>query len=392
MLFRLFKPTSALGQKGLLGLSAIWLVVGCGSKFNANPSAGGQGGEGLSTDNAGAAGEAPNGGSDSGGSSSGGVGGSGGASAGMGGSAGTGGKPATGCNCAAGSYCPEGTKTCSLCSQFSQLDFAAPEKLATISQSQAGNERFPRAASAGTDLFYRAGAEGKPSIWYAATPISGVGRALFAALGADSGPLFSPNFSPPQNFFFDRVNAMTGMRQIMYGTWANGVLSDTPKVAPAPINGDTGDYSVAIAADVHRAYWMRGSAKAADLVWAAFGSNATMPAVLDLEVQVGVGKKCARLGDDATPWVNAAGTLLLFRSESMDDTCQPNDSGAYDLFATPLGKDGMPLTPGTPLSNLNNTGGTSNETDASLSEDSCTIYFASDGGKGDFDLYRAARN
>jgi hypothetical protein len=76
----------------------------------------------------------------------------------------------------------------------------------------------------------------------------------------------------------------------------------------------------------------------------------------------------------------------------MDDTCQPNDSGAYDLFASPLGKDGLPLTPGTPLSNLNNTGGMSNETDASLSQDSCTIYFASDSGKGDFDLYRAARN
>jgi hypothetical protein len=272
------------------------------------------------------------------------------------------------------------------------LDFAAPEKLAAISQSQAGNERFPRAASAGTDLFYRAGQDAKPSIWYAATPISGIGRALFAALGADSGPLFAPSFSPPQNFFFDRVNSTTGLRQIMYGTWANGVLSDTPKAAPAPINGDTGDFSVAIAAEVHRAYWMRAGDKGADLVWAAFGSNATMPAVLSLDVQVGVGKKCARLGDDATPWVNAAGTLLLFRSESMDDTCQASDSGAYDLFASPLGKDGLPLTPGTPLSNLNNTGGMSNETDASLSQDSCTIYFASDSGTGDFDLYRAARN
>jgi hypothetical protein len=215
---------------------------------------------------------------------------------------------------------------------------------------------------------------------------------LFAALGADSGPLFAPNFSPPQNFFFDRVNATTGIRQIMYATWANGVLSDTPKAAPAPINAGTGDFSVAIAADVHRAYWMRARDKGADLVWATFGSSATMPAVLNLDVQVGVGKKCASLGDDATPWVNAAGTLLLFRSQSMDDTCQPNDSGAFDLFATPLGKDGLPLTPGTPLSNLNNTGGMSNETDASLSQDSCTIYFASDGGKGEFDLYRAARN
>ncbi|HEX3854948.1 MAG TPA: hypothetical protein VHW01_28495 [Polyangiaceae bacterium] len=377
MLSRSFKPNNALGRGGRLGLGAVWLVLGCGSKFSANPSA------------------------DSGGSSSGS--GGGGASAGTGGtagtpgtagtagSAGTGGKPATGCSCAAGSYCPEGTKTCSPCNDFSVLNFAAPEKLAAVSQSAAGNERFPRAASAGTDLFYRAGLDGKPSIWYAATPSSGVGRALFAALGADSGPLFAPNFSPPQNFFFDRVNAMTGVREIMYATWANGVLSDTPKPAITTINGGTGDFSVAIAADVRRAYWMRTSAKGADLVWAMFGSNATMPAVLNLDVQVSVGKKCARLGDDATPWVNAAGTLLLFRSESMDDSCQPSDSDAFDLFATPLGKDGLPLTPGTPLANLNSVG-MSSETDPSLSQDSCTIYFASDGGKGDFDLYRAARN
>jgi hypothetical protein len=390
MLFRLFKPNNQLGRGSLLGLSALWLVVGCGSKFSA--SAGGQGGEGLSTDTSGAAGELSSAGGENGGSPGGG-GDENGGSADTGGSAGTGGKPATSCDCAAGSYCQDGTKVCRMCSDFSVLSFAAPDKLAAISQSQAGNERFPRAASAGTDLFYRAGLDGKPSIWYAATPVSGIGRALFAAIGSDSGPLFAPNFSPPQNFFFDRVDSTTGLRQIMYGTWANGVLSDTPKAAPAPINGATGDFSVAIAADVHRAYWMRARDKTTfDLVWGTFGTNAIMPAVLNLEVQVGAGKQCARLGDDATPWVNAAGTLLLFRSESMDDACQPNDSGAYDLFASPLGKDGLPLTPGTPLSNLNNTGGMSNETDASLSQDSCTVYFASDGGKGDFDLYRAARN
>ncbi|HEY1537114.1 MAG TPA: hypothetical protein VGF76_24005, partial [Polyangiaceae bacterium] len=287
MLFCLLKPNNQLRRGGLLGLSTVLLALGCGSKFTANAGPSGQGGEGLSTDTGGAAGETPSeGGSANGGSSAGGVSGaSGGANAGTGGS---GGKPATGCNCAVGSYCQDGTKVCRMCSDFSVLDFAAPEKLAAISQSPAGNERFPRAASAGTDLFYRAGLDGKPSIWYAPTPVSGVGRALFAAIGTDSGPLFAPNFSPPQNFFFDRVNATTGLRQIMFGTWANNLLSD-PKAAPAPINGTTGDFSVAIAADVHRAYWMRARDKGADLVWATFGTNATMPAVLSLEVQVGAG-------------------------------------------------------------------------------------------------------
>ena len=45
----------------------------------------------------------------------------------------------------------------------------------------------------------------------------------------------------------------------------------------------------------------------------------------------------------------------------------------------------------TALASLNNTGGMSSETDPSLSPDACTIYFASDNGTGDFDLYKAPR-
>jgi hypothetical protein len=118
----------------------------------------------------------------------------------------------------------------------------------------------------------------------------------------------------------------------------------------------------------------------------------TDPAVLDLQVQIGT-SKCHRVGDDATPWVNAAGTLRLFRNESLDEKCAPNDSGAFDLYAVPLSKDtGLPTAAGVALAALNNTVGASTETDPSLSADSCFIYFASDSGTRDFDLYRAARN
>jgi hypothetical protein len=384
MLVRLFKPCDPRAV-----LSALLFAAGCGgSQFTAQASAGGSAGESNATDSAGAAGEAE------GGTSGGGV---GGGAAGTAGVAGSAGKPATACDCAKGSYCQDGTTTCRKCSDFSLLEFAAPEKLATVSQNAAGKERFPRAASVGLDLFYRAGSDLKQSIWYAASPVSGVGKQLIGAVGIVSGPLFAPGFTT-QNFFFDRADAMTGLRQIMAGVWIGGALTGAADAVPAPINAASGakdDFSVAIAADVKRVYWMsaRNKNPEPDLVWTTYSAtgSAPEPTVLNLQVQAGAGK-CARLGDDATPWVNAAGTLLLFRSESMNDNCEANDSGAYDLFATPLGKDGLPLGPGVALSALNNTGGMSTETDPSLSQDSCTIYFASGIGQGDFDLYRAARN
>ncbi len=114
------------------------------------------------------------------------------------------------------------------------------------------------------------------------------------------------------------------------------------------------------------------------------------PRELGLKIKIG-SADCDRLGDDATPWVNLNGTLLLFSAESMSDNCQPNDSNAHDLFAVPLAKDGTPTRSAIPLSALNNAGSASDETDPSLAPDSCSIYFASDSGTGNYDLYRAAR-
>ncbi|MEO7035225.1 MAG: hypothetical protein ABI548_15010 [Polyangiaceae bacterium] len=407
MLLRLFKPVRHR-QRGAF-VAGAFLVAGCGgAKFVASDvpaGASGAGHAGGATDSAGSSGVGADDSAGEGGTSSGGVSGggtsSGGANAGTtsnaggsGGSGGSGGKVSTSCDCAAGSYCQEGTKTCHLCSDFSALDFASPEKLATLSQT--GNQRFPRPASAGSDLFYRSGDDGKPALWYAPTPISGVGRALFVVSGIDSGPLFAPEF-PPDNFYFDRVNPLTKLREIMSATWAAGApplpakLSDP--AAATQLNGGNDDFSVAIAAKPKRVYWMssRNKLPAPELIWTTFGPDATMPAVLDVQVKAGKGE-CPRLGNDATPWVNADGSLLLFRSESVNDNCAPNDSGAYDLFAAPLSGDGIPMAPAVALSALNNTGGGSTETDPALSADSCTIYFASDNGKGDFDLYSAARN
>ena len=389
MPWRLFKPVLAR-CRGFCA-AATFVVAGCGgAKFVASDSASGAtetaGGSADNASSAGADENAGAGGSATAGASAGGRGGMGAAGA----SAGSGGKPAGICDCAAGSYCQAGTKTCRPCTDFSVLSFAAPEKLATLSQT--GNHRFPRPASAGSDLFYRLGKDGNSSLWYAPAPISGVGRPLLAAAGVDSGPLLASN--PPQNFYFDQVEAMTNLRQIMYGTWSTGALTKVDS-APAPLNSGSGDFSVAIAERPGRAYWMssRNQKPAPELLWATLAAGDTTPAVLDIKVKAGESSKCPRQGDDATPWVNAEGTLLLFRSESVDEKCTVNDGGAYDLFAVSLSAEGAPLAPAIPLSSLNNTGGMSSETDPALSQDSCTIYFASDHDRaGDFDLYSAARN
>jgi hypothetical protein len=275
------------------------------------------------------------------------------------------------------------------------LEFAAPEPLSTLSTSSYV-ERFPRSSGTGSALFYtQDGAAGR-EIWYAAAPTSGVGVSLrdsaSPALGTDSGPLLAPGFLE-KNFFFDRSQAVTGRRKIMVGNWSGGALSDVvAAAAPANMAG-ADDYSFAAAPSAGHAYWMSTRNGSPELIWESINETPMVaPDLLPLKIRIGANADCDRLGDDATPWVNLTGTLLLFSAESMADTCEPNDSHAHDLFAVPLAKSGLPASAAIPLSALNNTGGGSDETDPSLSLDACSIYFASDNGTGNYDLYRAARN
>ncbi len=107
------------------------------------------------------------------------------------------------------------------------------------------------------------------------------------------------------------------------------------------------------------------------------------------------GGTCPPSGDDATPWVTADGSLLVFRSLPTDAQCQPVDGAATDVYVAALQPaTGMPLAPAVALDGVNVTGGESTETDPSFSPDLCMLYFASDGGSAggfDFKLFRAAR-
>jgi hypothetical protein len=401
MLFRLSKLDSDFqpAARRLSALLALTVCVACsGKQFSASVSASGGASAGGSTAGAGdtpsvggddgSSGSSSDAGSSSGGSEE--VGGAGGTS----GNAGGAGKGPTGCaSCTAGMYCQASVNKCRSCADFSRLEFAPPEPLSTISAGKV--ERFPRSAGAGSALFYTEDSAAERAILYASAPTSGVGVPLAdgssTPLGNDSGPLLAAGFVE-KNFFFDRTQ-VNGRRKIMVGNWAGGILSDVVAASTPTNMAGADDYSFAAAPSAGHAYWMSTRNGSAQLIWESINETPMVPPdVLPLKIRIGANADCDRLGADATPWVNLAGTLLLFSAESMADTCEQNDSHAHDLFAVPLAKSGLPASAAIPLSVLNITGGGSDETDPSLSPDSCSIYYASDSGTGDYDLYRAARN
>ena len=383
MLSRLSQPAGRhrFAARAVSGLAVLVFVSGCGTPFSAVGSAAGGGGAGGGGDGP----SAGDGGTPDSGGTSGGAGG--GATSGMGGTAGgagTAGAAATSCDCAAGNYCREGTTKCRSCADFANLSFGAPEKLSTLSQ---GNERFPRAADTGSALFYTEGTIDQTELRYTESPASGIGTSISSSMRVESGALLAPGFYQ-QNLFFDRKT--NGKRRIMMAAWL-GKSVTAATLAPAPINAaDSEDYSFAVAPEAQHAYWMSTRNGDPDLLWYSASAMAD-PAPLDVKIRAGM-QACPRRGGDSSPWVNLAGTILLFAAESVNDNCDLNDSGAYDLFAVPLDAAGAPASNAVAISSVNNTGGASNEVDPSLSQDACTLYFASDAGTGRYELYRARRN
>jgi hypothetical protein len=386
MRFRLFKPgrTTWLLALGLGSLAWFGLEACSGKPFTTGGAAGESGSSSGGT-TAGTGGESESEGGESGspegGSGDAPSGGKGGAKA----NAGSGGKPAAGCDCGAGQYCQDNTK-CQNCADFSRLEFGTPQKLSTLSQNPT-SERFARPAATGSALFYVSGALDNPKILYAASPVSGMGTPVTLPTQVESGVLFVNGFND-QNLFFDR--RQPGGRKLRMALWTAPAVLTKDALVPEPINtADSDDYSIAISPNTGHVYWMSTRNGTPELLWEPTSTSA--PAVLDLKIKAG-SAQCARSGEDATPWVNLAGTVLLFRNPSLNESCEPNDSGATDLFAAPLNSEGTPKAAATALASLNTVGGMSTETDPTLSSDACTIYFASDSGTGDFDLYKASRN
>jgi hypothetical protein len=296
-----------------------------------------------------------------------------------------------GCACAAGQYCRAGQ--CFECADLSQLAFDTPE---VILDHPTAGLRYPRPGDALGSLFFTLESATTSELWYEASvdeppgasldPATAPARAALLYVDGQSGFGFQALFTE---------KATLGPRTLRTASFDGHRLTAVAD-APVPL-GPSGfdDYSSALAPSTGRAYWMTTRDGAPALYTGVVGSAAVARVELDVTAANAPGKGCAWQGDDAAPWVRADGSLLLVSALPLSSTCEPLDGDATDLFAVPLNPaTGAPLSPAVALGDINVTRGASSETDAALSNDLCTLYFASDGGSArsfDFRLFRASR-
>ncbi len=328
-------------------------------------------------------------------------GGAGGAAGGTGGGAGS--DAGLSCKpCGAGEYCQVSTGKCVGCSDLSQLSFGSPEPLTAVNANPAGGLRFPRVASTNGKLMVYVASNNtmKPPghrIWGTASIDTSPGAAVSDVNVSASAPLsvqFDYVSGATTDFLFDAVETpktSTGLRNL-YGTTSTSGQLPTPAPLTAPFNAvGADDYSIAVAADASRAWWMsdRGSS-GRQLITFGWDPNSA-PQPVALSVQSDAQDVCPRAGTDATPWATPDGKVLLFSATRLGTGCHPADSGKRDIYWINLDvKTGRPAfgAVGQPLLSGSQTG--VDLTDPSLSPDSCTLYYAADDGSG-FKLYRASR-
>ncbi len=362
-------------RAGLLLPAAALTAAACGSTTftNAGTSSGGTAGAGTG----GAAGSASGG------------------SAGAGAVAGTGGSG--GCqsiaDCPAGKYCHAGK--CLGCSDTTTFDFGTPEPLQKVNGATSGDQRFPRPGQNGVELFFRAGADKQATqLWYA-TDFNNVAPGAMGATvntsgAAASGPLAVASLADlgPYDFFFDRTPNGAGTPRSLYAGTRTGKNLGNVIALPPPFNavvstgGAASDYSIAIAPQAKRAWWMSIRNGPTELITTAIGGT-DQPTPVQIVMSP---SGCHRTGNDATPWAARDGSFLLFRGPEVDANCAA--AGPNDLYVAPLDGEGKPTGNATPISAVDQPG--RDETDPSMSSDLCWLFFANNGG-GDYNVYRAPR-
>jgi hypothetical protein len=377
---------------------ALWLcLTDCsGRAFDAVGSSGKSNGGGAS----GASGTA--GGGASGGSESSLAGGGGaGNLGGMGGSAGM---VSSSCDCGSGTYCRDGSLDCWPCSDLVRVQFKSPERVATLSDNGHGS-RFPRRGATGIDLLYRFQGVG---LRYTADSSTSPGSNVMSTDPTDSGPLLLDasvrelaTTLKSFNFVFDRTPS-DAKRAIYFAQWSAGLKQSEP--APAPFNGDAGDYSMAVArhpqgSETPRAFWMsdRGSVAAIPiptlLTALLVADAASEPVALSVERTDTI---CppkddpeAGVDPDLTPWVTADGKHLLLSTTKQDANCEVEKEGKdlYMLELDPALGQPSPGVAATPIKDVNSS---FDDTDPSFSADMCDLYFASN-RDGKYAVYRAHR-
>ena len=341
----------------------VVVLVGCGGEeFTAG--SGGAGGRGGSTGMGGTSG-------------SGGASGSGGTSGGSGGNAGSAGSGGgQGCDCKDGEYCRGGK--CTSCGDFGRFSFAKPELLASIPSMA----RYPRVGDGPNVLFYS---------------LDGIFRTPH--LDAEPGVLVSPPNSPRQiaplyiensgtlgyNLLFTQFDENIPPR-IYSATW-DGAAVTSPTAFMNPVNLDSGDYSPAFSGS--RFWWV--SERSGDPGLFTFATGESSADGVQPDIRNALGSPCRAESADFAPWVTPDGEHILFSALPAGDDCDPVPGAASDLFVGLLAPNSGALVQAASPLNVN-VQGDSAETDASLSGDLCTLYFASNRDGGGYRIYRAARN
>ncbi len=247
-------------------------------------------------------------------------------------------------------------------------------------------------------LVYRTGKWDKEKgLSYAVAPDASpglpIGGTVDASGKSESGPWFLTKkvaaLGDTTTLLFDRTVGGIGTdRQLMAAVWAPGTPPImTPVKLPGEPNASGSNYSLAVAEDSGRIFWMSTRNNATRLLTMLPPKSSTQVDAVEIVLPSG----CHRAGNDATPWVTPDGLLMLFRSLDVtpSSSCSPSvDSN--DLFAVPLDVDGQPAG-----ASLRIVTSPADETDPALSADLCTLYFAREDGDPaggvEFNVYRAPR-
>lgn len=367
------------------GALALSLCVACGgSEFSSSDGAaagaGGNGGAAGGSSSAGGAGGSGVGGSGgSAGTFPGGNGGGAGASSG--GSAGAADCTASGCD--AGEYCDADSGRCTSCGNTSKgLRFGPPTRV--DGPSVAGvDDRFPRLAADKTLWWSRGDGNGIPNVVSVTPPYTGAATPFRSDASG-----YIPRGIKAESLEFDAAwdQFENGGRKV-YGrtgssTFALGALNQVVGAS------ETKDFSVAVSEN--RVWWMTdrvipGQAEGLHLVTGSPG----FAFIID-HVPLVLPDGCHASGPDLAPWTTPQGELLLFAAQEARPNCAAANSGPRDLYWTSLESDGQQAGMARRIAISD---AQLDDTDPSLSQDLCTLYFArqEDGGASAHDLWQATR-
>jgi hypothetical protein len=305
-------------------------------------------------------------------------------------------------DCAADRYCsPEGV--CTSCGdiatkELGEIEFGEPEPLAAVNASGGDDGlRFPRAFDRGTKLLYERAYFGANSIWltgdYEQNEGAPIGFPIDGA-GPEGGPLAVTGLTgvlSEFNFFFTRNLADGGLTNgnQLFGARidAAGMGSSVTPLA-APFNAaPRRSQSLALSRD--RAWWTVNVDGSLNIqLWTVPLTGDLIPSRVSLSLVNG----CSIFEFDYTPWATPDGRLLFitFRERERDEACTHiGNENSTDVGVLKLTSAGQAQGPVVPL-NVNRP--ILSDTDASLSQDQCWLYFSSSRHEsGRLRLYRARR-